>query len=139
MTQLPIPVHVGSQSPEHWDDIEARQRQHGDDAAPYLRDKRRPSIAKPDIDWGAHRAQPDGAGSGGAEEPRPLALPTPAGLNCGPMTPLTVRLGDGWVKPFAFGEYLLKASELVLVVGRSTICCEYRRVPQAVAVRSRCE
>lgn len=58
MTQLPIPVHVGSQSPEHWDDIEARQRQHGDDAAPYLRDKRRPSIAKPDIDWGAHGFEP---------------------------------------------------------------------------------
>lgn len=51
MTQLPIPVHVGSEPPEHWDDIEARQQQYGDDAAPYLRDKRRPSIAKPGIDW----------------------------------------------------------------------------------------
>jgi hypothetical protein len=58
MTQLPIPVHVGSQPPEYWDDIEARQRQHGDDAAPYLRDKRRPSVANPAIDWGAHGFEP---------------------------------------------------------------------------------
>lgn len=58
MTQLPISVHVGSEPPEHWDDIEARQQQYGDDAAPYLRDKRRPSIARPDIDWGALGFEP---------------------------------------------------------------------------------
>ena len=26
------------------------QRQYGEDAAPYLRDKRRPAVAKPDLD-----------------------------------------------------------------------------------------
>lgn len=51
MTQLPIPVHVGSESPERWDDIEARQREFGDDAHSSLRDKRRPTVASHDLDW----------------------------------------------------------------------------------------
>lgn len=29
MTQLPIPVHVGSEPPAWWDDIEAGQREFG--------------------------------------------------------------------------------------------------------------
>lgn len=58
MTQLPIPVQVGSDPPEQWDDIEARQRQHGDDAAPYLRDKRRPRVAMSNLDWGAFGFEP---------------------------------------------------------------------------------
>ena len=67
MTQLPIPVHVGFESPEHWDEIEARQRQLGDDAAPYLRDRRRPSIAKPDIGWGALGFEPRWVGFDAAD------------------------------------------------------------------------
>lgn len=51
MTQLPVPVHVGSESPESWDDIEARQREFGDDASPWLQNKRRPAIAKRTLDW----------------------------------------------------------------------------------------
>ncbi|AJQ92005.1 hypothetical protein [Propionibacterium freudenreichii] len=67
MTQLPMPVHVGSEPPEHWDDIEARQQQYGDDAAPYLRDKQRPSIARPDIDWGALGFEPRWVGFDAAD------------------------------------------------------------------------
>jgi hypothetical protein len=51
MMQLPIPVHVGSEPIDHWDDIEARQRQYGEDAGPYLREMRRPSVADPNLDW----------------------------------------------------------------------------------------
>lgn len=51
MTQLPIPASVGSEPPERWDDIEARQRQFGEDAGPWLRDKRRPAVANPSLDW----------------------------------------------------------------------------------------
>ncbi|QAY74238.1 hypothetical protein ET445_13800 [Agromyces protaetiae] len=51
MTQLAVPVHVGSETPEQWDETEALQRQYGDDASPYLRDKRRPAVSSPDLDW----------------------------------------------------------------------------------------
>lgn len=51
MTQLPIPVQVGSEAPEQWDETEDLQRQYGENAAPYLRDKRRPAVASPDLDW----------------------------------------------------------------------------------------
>jgi hypothetical protein len=34
MTQLPVPVHVGSEPPASWDDIEARQTEYGEDASP---------------------------------------------------------------------------------------------------------
>jgi hypothetical protein len=42
MTRLPIPVHVGSEPLDHWDDIEARQRQFAEEAAPWLQKQRRP-------------------------------------------------------------------------------------------------
>lgn len=51
MTQLPVPVHVGSESPEAWDDIEARQRKFGDEASPLLQNERRPTIATATLDW----------------------------------------------------------------------------------------
>lgn len=51
MTQLPIPVHVGSETLDRWDEIEAAQQEAGDEAGPYLRNQRRPSIADPDLDW----------------------------------------------------------------------------------------
>jgi hypothetical protein len=53
MTQLPIPVHVGSEPLDHWDDIEARQRQFGEEAAPWLQKQRRPTIASATLDWAA--------------------------------------------------------------------------------------
>ncbi|OKI49096.1 hypothetical protein [Micromonospora sp. CB01531] len=53
MTQLPIPVHVGSEPPDHWDDIEAKQRQFGEEAAPWLQEQRRPTIASATFDWAA--------------------------------------------------------------------------------------
>jgi hypothetical protein len=34
MTQLPVPVHVGSEPPEAWDDIEARQKEYGGGTRP---------------------------------------------------------------------------------------------------------
>lgn len=51
MSQLPIPVHVGSEPPASWDDIEARQKEFGEDAAPWLQKQRRPALARPDLDW----------------------------------------------------------------------------------------
>lgn len=67
MMQVPIPVHVGSEPPEYWDDVEARQRQFGEDAGPYLRDKRRPSIADPNLIWGALGFEPRWVGSDTAD------------------------------------------------------------------------
>lgn len=58
MSQLPIAVHVGSEPPSMWDEIEARQRAAGDDAAAWLRDKRRPTIARSDFDWTSTRLEP---------------------------------------------------------------------------------
>lgn len=51
MTQLPIPVHVGSEPPSFWDDIEARQKEYGEEASSWLQEKRRPAVASPDLDW----------------------------------------------------------------------------------------
>jgi hypothetical protein len=51
MTQLPIPVHVGTEPPDHWDDVEARQRQYGDEATQWLHNQRRPPVASPILDW----------------------------------------------------------------------------------------
>ena len=67
MTQLPIPVHIGSEPPGQWDEIEAMQRKAGDDAAPYLRDKRRPAVASPDLDWAAFGFEPRWVGSDTAD------------------------------------------------------------------------
>ncbi|MFG3679927.1 hypothetical protein ACGF5H_07455 [Micromonospora chalcea] len=58
MTQLPIPVHVGSEPPDHWDDIEARQRQFGEEAAPWLREQRRPTITSATFGWAALGFEP---------------------------------------------------------------------------------
>lgn len=58
MTQLPIPVHVGTEPLDHWDDIEARQRQFGEEAAPSLQEQRRPTIASPTLDWTALGFEP---------------------------------------------------------------------------------
>ena len=58
MTQLPVPVHVGSEPPESWDDIEARQREFGKDASPWLQEKRRPAVARADLDWSALGFEP---------------------------------------------------------------------------------
>jgi hypothetical protein len=58
MTQLPTPVHVGSEPPTYWDDIEARQREFGDEASPWLQKKRRPAVASATLDWGALGFEP---------------------------------------------------------------------------------
>jgi hypothetical protein len=58
MTQLLIPVHVGSEPPEYWDDVEARQRQFGEEAAPWLQNQRRPMVASPTLDWDAFGFEP---------------------------------------------------------------------------------
>lgn len=46
-----LPLHIGVNRPSHWDDIEARQREAGENAAPYLRDQRRPALAIEDPGW----------------------------------------------------------------------------------------
>lgn len=51
MTQIPIPVHVGSQPPSQWDEIEANQHRLGEEASDRLRKQRRPSTAMGDLDW----------------------------------------------------------------------------------------
>jgi len=58
VTQPPIPVHVGSEPPASWDDIEARQREFGDEASPWLQKKRRPTIASATLDWGTLGFEP---------------------------------------------------------------------------------
>ena len=58
MSQLPIPVHVGSEPPASWDDIEARQKEFGEDAAPSLQKARRPAAADPALDWGGLGFEP---------------------------------------------------------------------------------
>lgn len=67
MTQLPIPVNVGSGPPEYWDDIEARQRQYGEEAAPWLQEQRRPAIAGPALNWAALGLEPRWVGSDTAD------------------------------------------------------------------------
>lgn len=67
MTQLPIPVHVGCEPPDHWDDIEARQKQYGEDATPWLAKQRRPTVASPDLDWAAFGFEPRWVGSDTAD------------------------------------------------------------------------
>lgn len=46
-----LPLHIGVNRPSHWDDIEAHQREAGEDAAPYLRDQRRPPLAIENPVW----------------------------------------------------------------------------------------
>lgn len=51
MTQLLIPVLVGSKPPEEWDAIEAQQQAAGESANSWLRSQHRPSIAELGSDW----------------------------------------------------------------------------------------
>lgn len=65
--QLPIPVHIGTEPLDYWDDIEARQQQYGEDAAPWLQKQRRPTIASPTLDWAVLGFQPRWVGSDTAD------------------------------------------------------------------------
>lgn len=58
MTERPIPVHVGSEAPARWSDIEELQRKLGNKANQWLRDKRRPAMARDDLDWTSHGLEP---------------------------------------------------------------------------------
>jgi hypothetical protein len=58
MTPLLIPVLVGSDPPASWDDIEARQREHGEDASRWIREKRRPPVASATLEWDALGFEP---------------------------------------------------------------------------------
>ncbi|WMY79472.1 hypothetical protein [Citricoccus sp. I39-566] len=58
MAQLPISVHVCSETPEKWDETEALQSQHSESAGSYLREKRRPAVARADLDWASHGFEP---------------------------------------------------------------------------------
>lgn len=62
-----IPVQVGSESPKKWDEIEALQREAGESANQWLRDKRRPPIADRDLDWTASGFDPHWLGIDSAE------------------------------------------------------------------------
>jgi hypothetical protein len=62
MTQLPIPVHVRTHPPKYWDDIEGRQHQYGDEAAPWPQNQRRPVVAKPTLGWDALGFEPHWVG-----------------------------------------------------------------------------
>jgi hypothetical protein len=69
-----IPVQVGSQSPSHWDAIEAQQREAGEMANGWLRSQRRPAIAAGDLGWESLGIQPrwiglDSADSAAALQP----------------------------------------------------------------------
>lgn len=58
MTQLPVPVQVGSQPPAEWSEIEAKQCELGDSAGQYLSEQHRPSIAETQLDWAAFGLDP---------------------------------------------------------------------------------
>ncbi|WP_336652115.1 MULTISPECIES: hypothetical protein [unclassified Leucobacter] len=58
MIQLPVPVQVGSRPAAEWSEIEAKQRELGDSAAPYLREQRRPRIAETQLDWATFGLEP---------------------------------------------------------------------------------
>lgn len=58
MTQLPVPVHVGSEPPATWDDIAARQTEYAEDASPWLKQKRRPTVADGALKWSALGFEP---------------------------------------------------------------------------------
>ncbi len=58
VTQLPVPVQVGSRPPAEWSKTEAKQRELGDSAAPYLREQRRPRIAENQLDWAVFGLDP---------------------------------------------------------------------------------
>lgn len=67
MTQKPIPVHVGSSAPAVWDETEEQQRIAGENAAPWLRDKRRPVLARNDFDWASTGIEPRWVGFDSAD------------------------------------------------------------------------
>ena len=67
MSQLPIPVQVGSEPPVSWDDVEARQKEFGEDAAPWLQKQRRPALARLDLDWDGLGFEPRWVGSDSAD------------------------------------------------------------------------
>jgi hypothetical protein len=68
MTDIPaIPVHVGTDTPEQWESIEASQRELGDRAHPRLRDMRRPSIASLAIEWAGQGLEPRWIGDDAAD------------------------------------------------------------------------
>ena len=67
MTQLPVPVQIGSESPEYWDDLEARQKESGEAGGTWLLDQRRPTIARPDLDWRVSGFEPRWVGSDTAD------------------------------------------------------------------------
>lgn len=59
MPSDPIPIHVGSESPETWDGVERTQNEADPEVmAPWFMEKRRPSFAANDIDWAAHGLTP---------------------------------------------------------------------------------
>lgn len=58
-----LQVHVGTQPPTYWANIEDQQRQIADEAAPWLRDLRRPDVASLAISWAKHGIEPAWVGS----------------------------------------------------------------------------
>jgi hypothetical protein len=48
---IQIPVHVGTKSPNHWEDVEARQQEFGEEASPWLKNQRRPELADAAFPW----------------------------------------------------------------------------------------
>lgn len=62
-----IPLHLGVHPPSHWDDVEARQLQYGEDASPHLQEQRRPPVARPELDWAARGFQPHWIGDDSSE------------------------------------------------------------------------
>jgi len=48
-----FPLHIGTNPPAYWDDIEKRQAAIGEGSAPFLRDQKRPRTADQDLDWNA--------------------------------------------------------------------------------------
>ncbi|TNM37702.1 hypothetical protein FHP29_18135 [Nocardioides albidus] len=64
---MSIPVHVGTNPPSHWDEIEANQQRLGEEASDWLREQRRPSAASGDLDWGGLGFEPRWVGFDAAD------------------------------------------------------------------------
>ena len=67
MTQLPIPIHVGSEPPSSWDDIESRQKESGQESSVWLGTAARPAVAGTTIDWGSNGFEPRWVGFDAAD------------------------------------------------------------------------
>lgn len=102
MSQLLVPVHIGSEPPEFWDDIESRQRKQRKSAGAWLRDRHRPTIAQPSIDLTSFGFEPRWIGYDAAD--------------CAVALSPSIYSGQGAVEFERFREGATNRGEVALVI-----------------------